>query len=73
MAQDLGLSKADIKNFIVLSAWIVELSVIVAVAAGWINPAQGSVQETLVRAMVDSFLLVTGLALGSYLWGKTKT
>lgn len=70
--QRFSISKADVKNFIVITAWVVELIVIVGVAVGLINPPPNTLQATLVNAIVGSFITISATALGAYL-GKAQT
>lgn len=72
ISQDLKISKTDIKNFIVITAWVVELIVVVGVAVGLIDPAPSSLQATLVNAIVGSFITISATVLGAYIQGKAK-
>jgi len=67
-----AVSKADVKNFIVITAWIVELLVIFGVAVGLINPPPNTLQAALVNAIVGSFITVSATALGAYLQTRTE-
>lgn len=73
ISQHLTLSKADVLNFIVLTAWTVELIVVFCVAVGLINPTAGSVQAMLINAIVGSFVTISATALGVYVKGKSQT
>lgn len=68
----LKLTSVDIKNFVVISTWCVELLVILGVAFGLIKPEPNSLQATLISAIITSFLTISGAALGAYFLGKAQ-